>query len=103
MILKALYDYYDRFKGFIVAPGVSGAGTLTRSGTQPQSRVLTVEAGAKVNLTGTWVGPVTVAGTLGGTGTITGDLTLSDGAELVVDDMDGYSGTGFEIEEIELF
>lgn len=96
-----IYDYYDRFKGFIVAPGVSGVGTLTLSGTQPQSRGLTVEAGAKVNLTGTWVGATTVAGTLGGTGTITGDLTLSDGAALNIVDLDtplkvsgNFSATG---------
>jgi len=84
---NVIYDYYDRFKGLIVAPGESTAGTLTLSGTQPQSRALTVEAGAKVNITGTWVGATTVAGTIGGTGTITGDLALSNGATIQVDNI----------------
>jgi len=72
----------DRIRTVYVAPGVSSAGTLTLSGTQTASNDLTVESGAKVNLTGTWVGPVTVNGTLGGTGAITGNLTLADGATL---------------------
>ena len=74
-----------RLTGVIVDPGASATGTLTLAGTQTAESTLAVNG--SVNLTGTWVGPVTVAGTLGGTGTITGDLTLSDGAELVVDDM----------------
>ena len=80
-----VYDYYDRFKGLIVAPGVSTNGTLTLSGTQIQSRTLTVESGAKVNLTGTWVGATTVNGTLSGTGTVNGALTLADGSTLIAD------------------
>ena len=79
------YDYYTRFKGLTVAPGVSTSGTLTLAGTQTQSATLTVVSGASVNLTGTWKGATTVAGTIGGTGTIDGDLTLSDGATLKVD------------------
>ena len=73
-----------RFKGLIVAAGTgsSPTGTLTLSGTQVQKAALTVEAGAKVNLTGTWVGPVTVAGKFGGPGTVTGSVTLSSGATL---------------------
>ena len=73
-----------RFKGLIVAPGTgsSPTGTLTLSGTQIQKAALTVESGAKVNLTGTWIGPVTVAGTFGGAGTVTGDVTFSRGATL---------------------
>jgi len=86
-IVIADTEYGNRFKGLIVAPGVSTSGTLTLSGTQPQSRPLTVEAGAKVNLTGTWVGATTVAGTIGGTGAIIGDLTLSDGATLNIPDL----------------
>lgn len=97
-----IYDYYDRFKGFIVAPGVSGAGTLTLSGDNTKkTTALTVESGAKVKLTGAWQGTTTVAGTLGGTGTITGDLTLSDGATLNIVDLDNplkvsgnFSATG---------
>ena len=82
---KIVYDYYERFKGLIVAPGVSTNGTLTLSGTQTQSRTLTVESGAKVNITGTWVGPTTVSGTLSGSGTVNGALTLADGSTLVAD------------------
>jgi hypothetical protein len=84
---KVIADDSDRFKGLTVAPGASAAGTLTLSGTQVKSQTLTVESGAKVNLTGTWIGNVTVAGTFGGTGTVTGNLTLSDGATIKVNDM----------------
>ena len=84
-----IYDYYDRFKEFIVAPGVSGFGTLTLSGDNTKkTTALTVESGAKVKLTGAWQGATTVAGTLGGTGTITGDLTLTDGAILNIVDLE---------------
>ena len=80
-------DNSDRFKGLTVAPGASTAGTLTLSGTQVKAQTLTVESGAKVNLTGTWIGATTVAGTFGGTGTLTGNLTLTDGATIKVDDI----------------
>ena len=76
------YDYYDRFKGIIVAPGVSSAETLTLSGKEEYSRSLTVESGAKVALTGMWCGPVEVSGRLSGGGTIDGSLALLDGAAL---------------------
>ena len=78
-----------RFRSLIVAPGATSSGTLTISATHEaaESTGLTVESGAKVNLTGTWVGATTVAGTLGGTGTITGDVTLSEGATLKVNDL----------------
>ena len=79
-------DGQDRFKGLTVAPGAT-AGTLTLSGTQVKAQTLTVESGAKVNLTGTWVGATTVAGTFGGTGTLTGNLTLADGATIKVNDI----------------
>ena len=85
---KIVYDYYDRFKGIIVAPGVSTNGTLTLSGTEEYSRTLTVEAGAKVNLTGTWVGETTVNGTLSGMGTVNGALTLANGSTLVANTTD---------------
>ena len=65
-----------------VAPGASTAGTLTLSGKQTQRAALTVEAGARVSLTGTWKGPVTVAGEMAGGGVVDGDLTLMDGAVL---------------------
>ena len=77
----------DRVGTVTVAPGPSTAGTLTIAGTQTADNNLVVEAGAKVNLTGTWVGETTVAGTIGGTGALTGNLTLSDGAALKIDDL----------------
>ena len=80
-------DSQNRFGTLFVAPGVESTGTLTLSGTQTQRATLAVETNALVKLTGTWVGPVTVAGMLGGTGTITGNLTLSDGATLNVVDV----------------
>ena len=79
-------DGEDRFKGLTVAPGAT-AGTLTLSGNQVKAQTLTVEADAKVNLTGTWVGATTVAGTFGGMGTLTGNLTLTDGATIKVNDI----------------
>lgn len=72
-----------------VSPGVSSSGTLTLSGVQTQSNDLVVETNATVNLTGTWVGPVNVDGTISGTGTVDGNLTLNDGATLKVDDLSG--------------
>ena len=69
----------------VVAPAGGTAGTLTLSGTQTASIPMQVDG--KVNLTGTWVGATTVAGTIGGTGSITGDLTLSDGATIKVGDI----------------
>ena len=77
----------DRITTVTVAPGASSSGTLTLSNTQTVSNDLTVESGAKVNLTGTWVGATTVAGTFGGTGTLTGNLTLTDGATIKVNDI----------------
>ena len=76
---SGIFSNGDRIGTIYVKPGES-AGTLTLSGTQTADNNLVVESGAKVNLTGTWVGATTTAGTLGGTGAITGDLTLSDGA-----------------------
>ena len=78
-----------RLRSLIVAPGTTTSGTLTISATHEaaESTGLTVESGAKVNLTGTWVGATTVAGTFGGTGTLTGDLTLTDGATIKVNDI----------------
>ena len=87
-------DNSDRFKGLMVAPGASTAGTLTLSGTQVKAQTLTVESGAKVNLTGTWKGATTVAGTFGGTGTLTGNLTLSDGATIAVNGVEPLKVTG---------
>lgn len=69
----------------VVAPAEGTPGTLTLSGIQEASIPMQIDG--KVNLTGTWIGATTVAGTLGGTGTITGNLTLSDGATIKVDDI----------------
>ncbi len=86
----------DRVKDVYIEPGASTAGTLTLSGTQTARNGLIVESGAKVNLTGTWVGDTTVSGTFGGTGTLTGDLTFSDGAtfKAFATDADGLSVSG---------
>ena len=67
-----------------VAPGASASGVLTLSGVQTASNSLEVESGATVNLTGVWVGDATVAGTLGGTGKLDGDLTFDTGSTLKV-------------------
>ena len=77
----------DRISTVTVEPGASSSGTLVLSGSQTVSNDLVVAANASVSITGTWVGPVTVNGTLSGTGAITGNLALSNGAALVVDDM----------------
>jgi lysophospholipase L1-like esterase len=73
-----------RFRSLIVAPGATTAGTLTLSATHEsgESTGLTVESGAKVNLTGTWVGATTVAGTFACTGTLDGNLTAQSSATL---------------------
>ena len=64
----------------VVAPTEGTPGTLTLSGAQEATIPMQIDGA--VNLTGTWVGATTVAGTFGGTGTLTGDLTFSDGATL---------------------
>ena len=64
----------------VVAPAEGTPGTLTLSGTQDAT--IPMQVGGAVNLTGTWKGATTVAGTFGGTGTLTGNLTFSDGATL---------------------
>ena len=76
---KVVNDGSSRFAGLKL--DASSTGTLTLSGAASQNVALEVNGGA-VNLTGTWVGATTVAGTFGGTGTLTGDLTFSDGATL---------------------
>lgn len=90
---KVVNDGSSRFAGLKL--DASSTGTLTLSGTASQNVALEVNGGA-VNLTGTWVGATTVAGTFGGTGTLTGDLTFSDGATLKLfsSDADGLTVTG---------
>ena len=70
-------DNSARLAGFTI--DAASTGTLTYSGTGALAVPLTINGGA-VNITGTWKGNTTVASTIGGTGTLTGDLTFSDGA-----------------------
>ena len=86
----------DRVGGMDVsAKRGATAKTLTLSGTQTASNELVVKAATEttdagsVNLTGTWIGATTVAGTFGGTGTLTGDLTFNAGATFKVFDATG--------------
>lgn len=87
-----------RFRSLIVAPGAESAGTLTLSAEHEaaESTGLTIESGAAVNLTGTWVGNATVSGTFGGTGTLNGDLTFNEGStnRVFASDTDGLVVTG---------
>ena len=73
-----------RIGSLVVAPGATSAGTLTLSATHEaaESTGLTIESGAKVNLTGTWVGNATVAGSFACPGTLTGNLTAQSSATL---------------------
>ena len=94
---SGVFHSSDRIGTVTVAPGATTVGTLTLSGTQTVSNDLAIESGAKVNLTGTWKGATTVAGTIGGTGTLTGDLTFSEGATFkafAADDADGLVVSG---------
>ena len=86
----------DRIRTVYVAPGASSAGTLTLSNAQTASNDLDVVSGAKVNLTGTWKGAVRVAGTFGGTGMLTGNLTFSAGStfKAFATDENGLSVSG---------
>ena len=90
---KVVDDGYSRLAGFKLDS--ASTGTLTLSGTATQGVPLEVNGGA-VNLTGTWKGATTVAGTFGGTGTLTGNLTFSDGAtfKAFASDENGLSVSG---------
>ena len=91
---KVVNDNSSRFAGLKL--DASSTGTLMLSGTASQNVALEVNGGA-VNLTGTWKGATTVAGTIGGTGTLTGDLTFSEGATFkafAADDADGLVVSG---------
>ena len=88
-----------RVRSLIVAPGAATSGTLTISATHEAAERtgLTVESGANVNITGSWVGDTTVAGTIGGTGTIDGNLTVNGGcifAELAAEPLEPLKVTG---------
>ena len=89
-----LLNSAGRMKNLEVLPGLSSAGTLTLSGTQTTSNNLVVATNASVNITGTWVGPVVVDGTIAGTGTIDGALTVSDGATIKVNGAEPLKVTG---------
>lgn len=85
-----------RFRSLIVAPGVATSGTLTISAIHEAAERtgLTVESGANVNITGTWVGDTTVAGTIGGRGTIDGNLTVNGGCIFAELDAEPLKVTG---------
>ena len=92
-------DNPHRLRSLIVAPGTTTSGTLTISATHEAAERtgLTVESGANVNITGSWVGDTTVAGTIGGTGTIDGNLTVNGGcifAELAAEPLEPLKVTG---------
>ena len=87
-------DGQSRLEGFSL--DATSTGTLTLSGVETQTATLAVNGGS-VNLAGTWVGDTTVSGTFGGTGTLTGNLTFSDGATFkafAADDEDGLVVSG---------
>ena len=88
-----------RLRSLIVAPGAATSGTLTISATHEAAERtgLTVESGANVNITGSWVGDTTVAGTIGGTGTIDGNLIVDGGsisAKLAAEPLEPLKVTG---------
>ena len=76
----------DRLEKMVVQGGASSTGTLTLAGTttadggNTYNDKLEVASSGSVKLTGQWIGDTTVAGTFGGTGTLDGALTFSDGA-----------------------
>lgn len=84
----------------VVAPSEGTPGTLTLSGTQELSsydeKTIPMQVDGSVNLTGTWVGNTTVAGTFGGTGTLDGALTFSAGStfKAFASDENGLSVSG---------
>ena len=99
---SGVFHFDDRIGTVTVAPGTSTAGTLTLSGTQTVGNDLVVESGAKVNITGKWIGAVEssgdlnlaagatitgnadVSGDLSGSGTIEGNLHLDDGSVVAI-------------------
>ena len=78
----------------VVAPAAGTPGTLTLAGTQTVN--IPAQIDGSVNLTGTWVGATTVAGTIGGTGMLTGNLTFSAGStfKAFASDENGLSVSG---------
>lgn len=90
---NVITDNSSRLAGFTI--DAASTGTLTYSGTGVLAVPLTINGGA-VNITGNWKGNTTVAGTIGGTGTLTGDLTFSDGATFKAfgTDSDGLAVSG---------
>lgn len=89
-----VFNNADRIDTVTVLPGVDSSGTLTLAGTQTQENKLTVATNASVNITGKWVGAVSVSGTIAGTGTIDGALTVSDGATIKVNGAEPLKVTG---------
>lgn len=89
-----VFNNADRIDTVTVLPGVDSSGTLTLAGTQTQENKLTVATNASVNITGKWVGAVSVSGTIAGTGTIDGALVVSDGATIKVNGAEPLKVTG---------
>ena len=90
---NVINDNSARLAGFTI--DAASTGTLTYSGTGVLAVPLTINGGA-VNITGNWKGNTTVASMIGGTGTLTGDLTFSDGATFKAfgTDSDGLAVSG---------
>lgn len=103
-----LYKVKDKMGTFAVSSAKGATKkTLTLSGTQQSGdnytgtgKPLVVNAASEttdagsVNLTGTWVGDATVDGEFGGTGSITGALTLNAGSTFKVWATGGLTVTG---------
>ena len=89
-----LVNSNGRMKALEVQPGTSSAGTLTLEGEQTTSNNLVVAGNASVDIKGTWVGPVSVAGSIACAGTIDGSLTISDGATVFVNGEEPITVTG---------
>ncbi len=91
---------WDGLEKFVVQGGDATTGTLTLAGTtEPDGSntyndKLEVAESGSVNLTGSWIGDTTVNGEFGGTGSITGALTLNAGSTFKVWATGGLTATG---------
>ena len=91
---SGVFSNADRIDTVTVSPGVASSGTLTLAGTQTHENNLVVATNASVNITGKWVGPVSVAGTISGAGTVEGALAVVDDATIKVNDAEPLKVTG---------
>ena len=91
---------WDGLEKFVVQGGDTTTGTLTLAGiTTPDGSntyndKLEVANSGSVNLTGSWIGDTIVNGEFGGTGSITGALTLNAGSTFKVWATGGLTVTG---------